>query len=145
MNTFNLHFKWTVSKGVGTYGYNICSLLVDGVKRGQCNGGGYDMQGSSFAQWIEVEFQTELQSLFSNEIIETKANDLPFNHIKTDRFHGVRVYKSKKGVYQIGLNGACGFSSIERIAESIGIILKWNPESDRYKNHNYYTALKIQI
>lgn len=31
--TYNLYFKWTISKGRNTYGYNICTLLVDGEKK----------------------------------------------------------------------------------------------------------------
>lgn len=58
-----LEFKWTVSRGRDTYGYNICSLFVDGVKRAACNGGGYDMEGTSLGNWMQKEFKEELLAL----------------------------------------------------------------------------------
>ena len=60
---YNLKFKWTVSKAVNTYGYNICSLFVNGQKVSSCNGGGYDMQGTCLGEWIEREFKDELLQL----------------------------------------------------------------------------------
>ena len=41
-----LTFKWTVSRGRDSYGYNIVTLRVDGDKVSSCNGGGYDMKGT---------------------------------------------------------------------------------------------------
>lgn len=58
-----LKFKWTVSRGRNTYGYNICSLWVDGVKVTSCNGGGYDMKGTAFGGWIAKAYQDELLNL----------------------------------------------------------------------------------
>ncbi len=49
---YDLHFRWTISRGRDTYGYNICTLLVDDEKVSACNGGGYDMEGSCFGDWI---------------------------------------------------------------------------------------------
>ena len=59
MNQYSLKYKWTTSKAKDTYGYNICTLLVNGVKKGRCNGGGYDMQGTSLGNWIENEFNKD--------------------------------------------------------------------------------------
>lgn len=58
-----LIFKWTVSRARDTYGYNICSLWVDGRKVSGCNGGGYDMEGTALACWMEKEFEQELLKL----------------------------------------------------------------------------------
>ena len=66
-----LEFKWTVSKGRQTYGYNICTLRVDGKKVSSCNGGGYDMNGTVLGDWIAKEFSNELTKL---EIPWTKRN-----------------------------------------------------------------------
>ena len=38
-----LVFKWTTSRAKLTFGYNVVSLFVDGVKVAACNGGGYDV------------------------------------------------------------------------------------------------------
>lgn len=151
MTTKQLHFKWTISRGRDTYGYNICTLLVNGEKKGKCCGGGYDMQGTSFAQWLESDFQTELCLLFANDIKEIEANKearsytnkgIAIKHMPGTGFYGATVYQNTKNLsVRIGLDGACGFDSMKRIAEAIGIKLQWNPESDKYKNHSYYTAI----
>jgi len=46
-------FKWSVSRGRDTYGYNICTAYVDGQKVGKSMGGGYDMKGAALAKWLE--------------------------------------------------------------------------------------------
>lgn len=150
MTTKSLHFKWTVSRGRDTYGYNICTLLVDGEKVGKCLGGGYDMQGTSFAQWLENYYEMQLNGLFMEEIIAFKA--MPLNESGYKRkgelkdkdgnpFYGTSLYQSKDGKIQLHLDGACGFESMKRIAEAIGIKLQWNKESNKYKNHTFYTAI----
>jgi len=58
-----LEFKWSVSRGRDTYGYNICSLYVGGRKVSSCNGGGYDMKGTALGHWIEKEFADQLVKL----------------------------------------------------------------------------------
>lgn len=58
-----LDFKWTVSRGRDTYGYNICSLWVDGRKVSACNGGGYDMEGTSLGIWAARMFRDRLLTL----------------------------------------------------------------------------------
>ena len=60
---YKLVFKWTVSKGRNSYGYNICTLFVDGKKHNACNGGGYDLQGTCFGNWVAREFEKELLKL----------------------------------------------------------------------------------
>jgi hypothetical protein len=139
MKTKQLHFKWTVSRGQNTYGYNICTLLVDGEKKGQCNGGGYDMKGTSFASWITSDYQSELLNLFASELEEFKTSEKKWDSSKN--FYGTHFSFDKKGNIRVSLDGASGFSSIERIVNAIGIKLQWNPESNRYKSHEYFTAI----
>lgn len=58
-----LDFKWTVSRGRDTYGYNIVTLRVDGQKVSSCNGGGYDMKGTALGNWVARAFSAELLRL----------------------------------------------------------------------------------
>jgi hypothetical protein len=58
-----LEFRWTVSRGRDSYGYNICSLYVDGRKVSSCNGGGYDMQGTALGNWIAKAYADRLLAL----------------------------------------------------------------------------------
>lgn len=65
-----LEFKWTVSRGRETYGYNICTLFVDGSKVAACNGGGYDMQGTSLGDWVARTYRDRLMTLTPDEMEE---------------------------------------------------------------------------
>lgn len=118
---YNLHFKWTVSKGRDTYGYNICTLYVDGRKVAKTTGGGYDMKGTVLGDWVGEAFQDELQRL------------------KLDRkeYYGLSFYEGK---YYI--DGACGFSSVQKIVERLGYRLVWNPSSERMKNDDFYSMIE---
>jgi hypothetical protein len=58
--TFYLEFKWTVSRARDSYGYNVCTLYVDGEKVSRCNGGGYDMHGTCLGNWAAQQFKQEL-------------------------------------------------------------------------------------
>lgn len=145
MTTKQLHFKWTISRGRDTYGYNICTLLVDGEKVGKTCGGGYDMQGTAFGQWIEGHYQNELKSHFSAEIAAVTDKDYSdysgYCYKSIDGFYGAKISGKQGKELRITLDGGCGMDSMKRIAEALGIKLQWNPESDKYKNHTYYTAI----
>lgn len=145
MTTKQLHFKWTVSRGRDTYGYSICTLLVDGEKVGKTCGGGYDMQGTSLGQWLQNNYQDQLQERFKEELANVSDKDYQEysgNCYKSiSGFYGAKIAGKQGKPLWIELDGGCGFSSIETIAKAIGISLKWNPESNRYKNHTYYTAI----
>lgn len=65
-----LEFKWSVSRGRDTYGYNICSLYVDGRKVASCNGGGYDMKGTCFGIFLEKHFADRLRKLKESDMPE---------------------------------------------------------------------------
>lgn len=64
-----LEFRWTVSRGRDTYGYNVCSLYVDGTKVAACNGGGYDMEGTCLGTFIARNYGERLRGL--------KLDDMP--------------------------------------------------------------------
>lgn len=185
MTTKQLHFKWTVSRGRDTYGYNICTLLVDGYKVAKCNGGGYDMQGTCLGDWLARAFPDRLNKLKipmnrrNGEDVQEyygltyhdptfdPGNAIPDHpglfenkpHLKGKTVKELEAMGESLGLdryqqfYKASspfpterhtvplIDGACGFSSVERIANAIGITLQWNPESNRYKNHTYYTAI----
>ena len=132
---YNLKFKWTVSKAVNTYGYNICSLFVNGQKVSSCNGGGYDMQGTCLGEWIEREFKDELLQLKDNfygltfhdpnwqpskEIIK-REEDGEFCDLERyqDFYKQSSDLPTEKHTIPV-INGAYGVNSVERILESVG-------------------------
>lgn len=139
MTTKALHFKWTVSRGRYTYGYNICTLLVDGYKVGKCMGVGYDMQGTSFAEWLEDAYQADLSKLFKDEM-DNLADVKTSFRANASKFYGATL-NGTEFHHWVTLDGGCGFDSMKCIAEAIGIKLQWNEESDKYKNHTFYTAI----
>ena len=57
------NFKWSISKGYYTYGYNICTCKANNLKVGQCNGGGYDMQGVSLASFFNLNYGEDLRKI----------------------------------------------------------------------------------
>lgn len=63
-----LEFKWTVSRGRDTYGYNICTLYADGTRVARCNGGGYDMQGTNLGNYIASHYAERLLALDPNKM-----------------------------------------------------------------------------
>jgi hypothetical protein len=61
--TVGLEFRWTVSRGRDTYGYNICTLYADGDKVSRCNGGGYDMKGTCLGHFIASHYADRLNAI----------------------------------------------------------------------------------
>lgn len=61
--TLTLEFKWGTSRGRDTYGYAICSLYIFGAKVASCNGGNYDMKGTSLGYWMQKAFADRLMKL----------------------------------------------------------------------------------
>ena len=135
MTRYNLKYKWTTSRARDSYGYNVCTLLVDGEKVGRCNGGGYDMIGTSLAQWVETNFKNDLLKLkeefyglsFHNP--NWKPTEETLKQEEKDGFVGLARYQDfykqssklptdKHTIPQI--NGSSGVSSVERILNAIG-------------------------
>ena len=122
-----LTFKWTISRGRYTYGYNICTLYVDGYKVSSCHGGGYDMAGTCLGEWMKLAFRNYLKRLNPKD------------------FYGLSFYKPGKRYRPLKhwrpgcitrLNGACGFSSMESILQAFGLYLTY---PDRKSRDRVYT------
>lgn len=96
-----LSLSWGISKGQETLGYNICRLDDrNNGRRFKCMGGGYDMQGTVFGEWLAANYQDQLAALNSSD------------------FYGMR--KNEETGF-VTLDGACGIDSMIRIAEAIGL------------------------
>lgn len=133
-----LEIKWSISRGRDTYGYNICSLYVYGQKITDCNGGGYDMIGTVIGELVTEIFKEELEKL-------SKGADLTNHHSdgREIKFHnpkyGGRYESDCYGLYtsdhngnrKVGINGACGESSVENILNAIGYDLRWKDSKHR--------------
>ena len=134
---YNLKYKWTVSKAANTYGYNICTLFVNGEKVSRCNGGGYDMQGTCLGDWIERKFKDELLQLKetfygltfhdpnwqpSKEIIKREEEG---KSLGLERYQDFYKQSSKlpteKHTIPV-IDGACGVTSVEKILKAVGYL-----------------------
>lgn len=119
-NSINyLSLSWSISKGRDTYGYNICRL--DDRNNGQrfkCSGGGYDMVGTVFGEWLATYYQDRLLTLKDRaSYTRTEAGEfVPAN--REDSLYGM-AYLEKEN--RISLDGACGIECMIRIAEAIGL------------------------
>lgn len=143
---YELCFKWTfliVISGFAIKGYNVCTLYVDGKRTTACNGGGYDMKGTAFGDWIAVAFADKLLKL-KKEFSGLTFHDPNYNPMKAvvpgtkqtveerealGLSIGLEAYQSfYRGSNKLPtkthvvpqLDGAHGFCSMERVLEAIG-------------------------
>lgn len=124
-----LSFHWGTSRGRDTYGYAICTLKDNGEKAGQCNGGGYDMQGTSLAEWMTEAFQPDLVKLgkkYGVSIWGVQSKSSLPEGPKARKVYGLRLTLDE-GKYSAGLDGGCGMSSMQHILKLIGLRLAYRP------------------
>jgi len=134
--TYRLEFKWTTSRGRDTYGYNICSLWVNNSKKASCNGGGYDMQGTVFADWLMIKFEDRIKQLQGYTQKSRGQYGIVHYNKKTKKS---QKHSSKHT--NTTLDGACGFSTMQKLAERIGVNLQYAGET---KNSAFYIATDIK-
>lgn len=122
-----LEIRWSVSRGRETYGYNICTLEDhDTHKRYRCNGGGYDMLGTVFAEWLQDTHYPALLELapraHGGYILDGETHTRRPNYEAPDSLYGLTwTLRVRRGGSSVALDGACGLESIERIARAIGL------------------------
>lgn len=141
-----LVFRWTVSRARYSYGYNICSLYVDGKKVSSCNGGGYDMKGTALGNWTAYFFKKELLKLKKSfygltfhdpnydpgkEIIDNKTieeREKNGGSLGLERYQAFHSASSKmpteKHVIPL-IDGACGMNTVEKILNALGCKLRY--------------------
>lgn len=123
---FLLRFKFGISKGVDTHGYRIVSLYVDGKKAFSTTGGGYDMKGTVFGDWLKKHYTDRLATLPANYGSEDE----------NEGFYGLKHYSISpkfkyhhrviEGLYTIStVDGACGLDSMIRIAKAISLEVEY--------------------
>jgi len=113
-NTTALTISTSTSRGADTYGYTIVRLDDPTTgKRYRCMGGGYDMVGTVFAEWLQETHQDALQAVKGRAYYS--PGDLM--HPNADGLYGMRLRSDGT----VTLDGACGLESIRRIAKEIGV------------------------
>lgn len=128
----SLTIKWSVSKAQDTYGYNICSVINDDTGESfKCLGGGYDMLGTSLANFIQKEYQS---ILIDNADKAYSLRGYPENIQDTSKqgFYGMTAHIKDGICYKVSLDGGCGINSIERIIKDVlGLTLERKYSRDR--------------
>ena len=119
MTTTVLALSWGVSRGRETDGYTICRLDDQSTgKRYRCMGGGYDMVGTVFGEWLEDVHQDRLQAISDRAHYDyTKPVD---DRVSDSGLYGMVRHRDGK---RVTLDGACGLESMQRIAREIGVEL----------------------
>ena len=138
-----LKFKYTTSKGRDSYGYNICSLWVDGEKQSSTCGGGYDMKGTALGNWIARKFEKELlkfnKSFYgltfhdpnyqpSKECLKEEEKDELTKLLGSARLRDFHKQSSDLPTEKHTiprLDGACGFESMTSILNNMNYYLKY--------------------
>lgn len=120
-----LTFKWSISKAKDTYGYNICSLYVDGSKVASCSGGGYDMKGTVLASYLVKEYQSKLMMIQSQaRNFHIQDINMKWKNTTNEKgLYGLSLIEPKKLKSHMSIDGACGQSAVETIAYHAGLTL----------------------
>lgn len=122
MHTIGLRVSWGISRGRETMGYNIARLQDESTgKRFRCMGGGYDMTGTNFGEWLQDTYQTRLRDISdqAHQRWTKTENDGPWEREQNDSgLYGMSYYTHDGRVV---LDGGCGQSAMERIARAIGL------------------------
>jgi hypothetical protein len=128
-----LVFKWTTSRGQDTYGYNICSLYVNDKKVNSNCGGGYDMQGTAFGEYLTANYKDQLREFAKEDIkkgtwdkksIETRYHTSEVNGLYGLIYSSFTDHKGKRKEY-LYCDGACGMGSMRKIAEALNLELEF--------------------
>jgi len=113
-----LKIKRSTSRGRDSYGYTLFTLW-DGDKKYRTCGGGYDMLGAVFGEWLKDNYLERLKGL------------TPYDEEYSMNFYKEHGYQPKQENYGLfcrngrwAVDGACGMSSMERLAGNIGLLIR---------------------
>lgn len=131
-----LAFRWTTSRAADSYGYNICSLMIDGRKVATTCGGGYDMQGTVLGQWINATFPAQLRALAADRIALAEAAGTARYYdggqgAKLDvnghtlYLYGLNVWKAEgeNMPVEVRCNGGTGLNQMTNVLKALGLKL----------------------
>ena len=129
-----LALKHGVSRGQDTFGYNLVTLAdSDTGKRFRTCGGGYDMVGTVFGNWLQANQQAKLLTIAHDCDKAYDTVNKRYIHRSTDQnvfgfgLHSKYLYGStcqiddKGQVLSVSLDGACGLDCMIAIAKHIGV------------------------
>jgi hypothetical protein len=83
-------------------------------------GGGYDMQGTVFADWLEDVYQSELLAI-ADQAHSKAYRDRDGKYYRTVNDDGLYGMTHDSEDSRIRIDGGCGLESVIRIANAIGL------------------------
>lgn len=117
----NYYFTYGRSRGQDSYGYNIVSLYVDGVKVAMSVGVGFDQHGSCFGQWLTKTYNERLVKLPANYgSMDNNKGFYGLVHYENNTYN--RLHKSTPQT-KTSCDGMCGRGSMFSIMQAIGVEL----------------------
>lgn len=119
-NSIVLEERWSISKGIYTFGYNICSLWYGNIKVATCNGGGYDMQSTSISNFINLYFKDRLNSITSENFEYGLCTNGDNNYIS----YGIGINSINKIIQHCGMKVRVNEVKVKRHYETY-IIIEW--------------------
>lgn len=116
-----LALKWTVSRARDTHGYNVVTLTDTSTDRSfRAIGGGYDMEGTVFAEWLASAHPERLQAIAAQAFnVYTPGRGIA----RADIAPGTALYGMTRDAETsaVRLDGACGLRAMEAVAEAAGL------------------------
>lgn len=115
-----LILKHSTSRAQETYGYNRITLTDTTTgKKYSTVGGGYDMVGTVFAEWLQDNCQADLLAIAHKAYYTCSQKYLSYNDNPCQiKLYGMTAYTHKE---YVGLDGACGLECMLTIAKAIGL------------------------
>jgi len=122
-----LSVTWGISKAQDTYGYNRVQVQdTETGKRFAACGGGYDMLGSVFGEWLQKTHPNLLlaYSDLAHDTCVQHEQGKPW--VRTENRAGLygMTLNTRQGVQDVSLDGGCGLDSMIKIARAIGLDLQ---------------------
>lgn len=133
-----LVIKYTTSRGRDTYGYNLVTLYVDGVKHNATLGVGYDMAGTVLGEYLTQEYKDRLKELPANYgSLDTSKGyyGLSFGQVINDKYERHNTYQDGDN---ISVDGGCGISAVRDIAKAIGLDIEYSHGFTTKKQDAYF-------
>jgi len=122
-----LDASWSISKAKDTYGYNRVQVQdAETGKRFSACGGGYDMLGSAFGEWLQHTHQDLLlcYSGMAHDVCEQMEQGKPWTRQTNKQGLYGMTLNTRQGVKDVSLDGGCGLDCMLRIAKHIGLELQ---------------------
>jgi hypothetical protein len=130
MSIHSLQLTFGTSRGRDTYGYTLVTLRDETGKAYRTCGGGYDMKGTVFGDWLQANYQTALRAIGARaHSWYSKANGYKTGQLRHNPpntgvpidFEPIYGMSRNDDTGNISLDGACGLSCMEGIAKLIGL------------------------